>query len=206
MIPRTRCAFIIDKDEFVRLSLSKMLQKYGFQVEEIEEFSQLEGREKDIRGGMVVADVEIGVLEKGLSLLKKWSDRFILISPLVTDELTLRLKKMGIQHIIKKPVDPRILRKVIRTISFPDGVRVPSLGKKRGGFPLPSERRWREMKKWVFLLLALVFVVNLATMGVACKPKAPEKPAAEEAKPAEEKPAEAPAAPAPEKPAEAEKK
>ena len=62
------------------------------------------------------------------------------------------------------------------------------------------------MKKWVFLLLALVFVVNLATMGVACKPKAPEKPAAEEAKPAEEKPAEAPAAPAPEKPAEAEKK
>jgi len=141
MIAAIRRAFIIDKDEFVRLSLSKMLQKYGFTVEEIEDFSQLEGREKDIRGGIVVADVDIEVVEGRLSLLKKWSDRFILTSPLVTDELTLRLKKMGVQHIIKKPVDPRILRKVIRTISFPDGVKVPSLGKKKGGFPLRSERR-----------------------------------------------------------------
>jgi hypothetical protein len=48
------------------------------------------------------------------------------------------------------------------------------------------------MKKWIFLLLALVLVINLAAMGTACKPKAPEKPAAE-MKPAE---APAPAAPA----------
>jgi FixJ family two-component response regulator len=133
MTERVRFAFIIDKDEFVRLSLNKMLQKYGFQVEEIEDLSQLEGREKDIRGGMIVADVEIEVLEKWLPLLKKCSDRFILVSPLVTDELTLRLKKMGIHHIIKKPVDPRVLRKVIREISFPDGVKIPSLGKKGEG-------------------------------------------------------------------------
>ena len=112
-------AFIIDKDEFVRLSLNKMLKKYGFEVEEMEDFSQLEGREKDVKGGMVVADVEIEVLEKWLSLLKKWNDRFILVSPLVTDELTLRLKKMGVHHIIRKPVDPRILRRVIREISSP---------------------------------------------------------------------------------------
>jgi FixJ family two-component response regulator len=133
MNERTKWAFIIDKDEFVRLSLNKMLQKYGFQVEEIVDLSQLEGKERDIKGGMVVADVEIDVLERWFSLLRKWSDRFILISPLVTDELTLRLKKMGIQHIIKKPVEPRMLRKVIRAISFPNGVKVPSLGKKKEG-------------------------------------------------------------------------
>jgi DNA-binding response OmpR family regulator len=133
MNERTKWAFIIDKDEFVRLSLNKMLQKYGFQVEEIDDLSQLEGKERDIKGGMVVADVEIDVLERWFSLLRKWSDRFILISPLVTDELTLRLKKMGIQHIIKKPVEPRMLRKVIRAISFPNGVKVPSLGKKKEG-------------------------------------------------------------------------
>jgi len=186
MIPKTRCAFVIDKDEFVRLSLRKMLEKYGFEVEEIEEFSELGGKEKDIRGGMVVADVEIGVLEKGLSLLKKWSDRFILITPLITDELTLRLKKMGIQHIIKKPVDPRMLKKVIRAIPFPDGLKVPSLGKKGGGFPPQSDRRGRELKGWVFLLLALVLGIHLATMGMACELKAAEKPAAMgEAKPAE---------------------
>jgi hypothetical protein len=49
------------------------------------------------------------------------------------------------------------------------------------------------MKKWIFLLLALVLVINLAAMGMACKPKAPEKPAVKE----EVKPAEAPAPPAP---------
>ena len=128
-----RYAFIIDRDEFVRLSLNKILQKYGFQVEEIEHFGQLEGREKDIKGGMVLADVEMEVLEKWLTLLKKWSERFILISPLVTDELALRLKKMGIHRIIKKPVDPRILRRVIREISFPAGVKIPSLGKRGEG-------------------------------------------------------------------------
>jgi hypothetical protein len=40
-------------------------------------------------------------------------------------------------------------------------------------------------------------VINLAVMGMACKPKAPEKPAAKE----EMKPAEAPAPPAPAAPA-----
>ena len=126
-----KCAFIIDKDEFVRLSLNKILKKYGFHVEEIEDVSQLEKRKKDVEGGMILADVEIDVLEKRLSLLKKWNNRFILMTPLVTDELKIRLKKMGIRHIIKKPVDPRLLRKAIREISFPGGVKTPSFGEKR---------------------------------------------------------------------------
>jgi len=60
------------------------------------------------------------------------------------------------------------------------------------------------MKKWIFLLLALVMVINLAAMGVGCKSKAPEQPAVktEEQKPAEAPAPAAPAAPA-EKPAEA---
>jgi hypothetical protein len=49
------------------------------------------------------------------------------------------------------------------------------------------------MKKWIFLLLALVLVINLAAMSIGCKSKAPEKPAVKE----ETKPAEAPAPPAP---------
>ncbi len=133
MKERIRWAFIIDKDEFVRLSLNKILKKYGFQVEEIEDFSQLERRKKDIKGGMILADVEIEVLEGWLTLLRKWNDRFILMSPLITEELTLRLKKIGIQRIIKKPVDPRILRRNIREISFPDAAKVASLGKKGEG-------------------------------------------------------------------------
>ncbi len=133
MKERTLWAFILDKDEFVRLSLNKILRKYGFQVEEIEDFSQLEGRTKDVKGGMILADVEIEILERWVSLLKKWNDRFILMSPLITEELTLRLKKIGIQRIIKKPVDPRILRKNIREISFPDAANVASLGKKKEG-------------------------------------------------------------------------
>ena len=133
MKERVRWAFIIDKDEFVRLSLNKILKKYGFHVEEIEDFSQLEKRKKDIEGGMILADVEIDVLEKDFSLLKKWNNRFVLMTPLVTDELTLRLKKMGIYRIIKKPVDPRLLRKMIREISFPDEVKIPPLGKKGEG-------------------------------------------------------------------------
>ncbi len=128
-----RWAFIIDKDEFVRLSLNKILKKYGFQVEEIEDFSQLERRKKDVKGGMILADVEIEVLEGQLPLIRKWNDRLILMSPLITDELTLRLKKIGIQRIIKKPVDPRILRRNIREISFPDAAKVASLGKKKEG-------------------------------------------------------------------------
>ena len=130
MKEKLKWAFILDKDEFVRLSLNKILKKYGFHVEEIEDFSQLEKRKKDIEGGMILADVEIDVLEKGFPLLKKWNHRFILMTPLITDELNLRLKKMGIHRIIKKPVDPRLLRKVIREISFPDGVKIPSYGKK----------------------------------------------------------------------------
>jgi FixJ family two-component response regulator len=141
MNEKVKWAFIIDKDEFVRLSLNKILQKYGFQVEEIEDFSKLEGREKDIRGGVILGDVEMEALENRQSLFKKWSDRFILMSPLITDELTRQLKKMGIQHIIKKPVDPRMLRRVIQQISFPDGVKVLSSGRKRGGVPYQSERR-----------------------------------------------------------------
>ena len=69
MKERMRWAFIIDKDEFVRLSLNKILKKYGFQVEEIEDFSQLERRKKDVKGGMILADVEIEVLEGQLPLL-----------------------------------------------------------------------------------------------------------------------------------------
>jgi FixJ family two-component response regulator len=133
MKEQVRCAFILDKDEFVRLSLNKILKKYGFHVEEIEDISQLEKRKKDVEGGMILADVEIDALEKRFSLVKKWNNRFILMTPLVNDEITLRLKKMGIHRIIKKPVDPRLLRKAIREITFPNEVKTPSLGKKREG-------------------------------------------------------------------------
>jgi hypothetical protein len=100
-------------------------------VEEIEDFSQLERRTKDVKGGMILADVEIEVLEGWFPLRKKWNDRFILMSPLITEELALRLKKIGIQHIIKKPVDPRILRRNIREISFPNAAKGASFGKKK---------------------------------------------------------------------------
>ena len=69
MKKRIKCAFILDKDEFVRLSLNKILNKYGFQVEEIEDFSQLEDRKKEIDRGIVLADVEIDVLGKMASPL-----------------------------------------------------------------------------------------------------------------------------------------
>jgi len=133
MKEKSKWAFILDKDEFVRLSLNKILKKYGFHVEEIEDFSQLEKKKKDIEGGVILADVDIDVLEKGFPFLKKWSRRFILMTPLVTDELTIRLKKMGIQHIIKKPVDPRLLRRIIREISFPDEAETASFGEKGEG-------------------------------------------------------------------------
>ena len=48
------------------------------------------------------------------------------------------------------------------------------------------------MRKWILLLLAVIFVVNVVVMAIGCSPKAPEKPK-EETKPAE---APAPAAPA----------
>ncbi len=132
MKEKLKWAFILDKDEFVRLSLNKILKKYGFQTEEIEDFSQLEKRKRDVEGGAIFADVEIDVLEKDFAFLKRWSDRLILMIPLVTDELTIRLKKMGIRRIMKKPVDPRLLRKVIREISFPEGVKGTSFGKREG--------------------------------------------------------------------------
>ena len=133
MKEKAKWAFILDKDQFFRLSLKKILEKYGFEVEEIEDFSQLEKRKKDVGGGMILADVEIEVLERWFPLLKRWNDRFVLMTPLATDEMFLRLKKIGIHRIIKKPVDPRLLRKVIREISFPDEVKTPSFGKKREG-------------------------------------------------------------------------
>ncbi len=141
MKEREKWAFIIDKDEFVRLSLNKILRKYGFQVEEVEDILYLEKRKKDIRDGMILADLELEALEKWLPLVRKWNDRFILMTPLVTDELKQRLRRSGIHRIIKKPVEPRLLRKVIREISFPDEVKLPSSVKKRGGSPTQLERR-----------------------------------------------------------------
>jgi len=130
MTEKLKWAFILDKDEFVRLSLSKILDRYGFQVEEIEDFSQLERRNRDVQGGIILADTEIEVLERWVHLLKKWSDRFVLMTPLVTDELNGRLKKIGIYHVIKKPVEPGLLKRVIRKIT-PDGqTKSPPLSKK----------------------------------------------------------------------------
>ena len=134
MTERAKWAFILDKDEFVRLSLSKILNKYGFQVEEIEDLSQLESRAKDIKEGMILADLEIEVLEGRVPFLKKWSERFILMSPSISDDLALRLKRVGIHHILKKPVEPRLLRRVIQKISFPDKVKVLPLGRKKQSF------------------------------------------------------------------------
>jgi len=134
MKERTKWAFILDKDEFFRLSLKKILEKYGFQVEEIEDFSQLEKRKRDVGGGMILADVEIEVLEKWLPFQKKWNNRFVLMTPLATDEMSLRLKKIGLHRIIKKPVEPKLLRKAIREISFPNEVKIPPVGKKGEAF------------------------------------------------------------------------
>jgi len=49
------------------------------------------------------------------------------------------------------------------------------------------------MKKWIFLFLALVLVINIASMGIGCKAKEAPKAAAKE----ETKPAEGPAQPTP---------
>jgi hypothetical protein len=108
------------------------LKKYGFRVAEIEDFSELEGKRKEIKEGMILADVEIETLEKS-PFLRKWTDRFVLMSPLVTEDLALRLKKLGIRHVIKKPVEPRFLRKIIRDFSFPEKTEISSPGKKREG-------------------------------------------------------------------------
>ncbi|MBM4348863.1 MAG: response regulator [Deltaproteobacteria bacterium] len=141
MKEKVKWAFILDKDEFVRLSLNKILKKYGFQVEEIEDISGLEKRKKDVKGGMILADLEMEGLERWVPLLKRWNDRFILMSPQITDDLVQRLKQIGIHRILKKPVEPKMLRKVIREMSFPDGVTFTSSVKQRGGFPTQSERR-----------------------------------------------------------------
>ena len=126
MTEKKKWAFILDKDEFVRLSLNKILKKYGYCVQEIEDFSELEKRKKDIEEGMILADLEIDVLERWTPLLRRWNDRFVLMTPLITDELTIRLEKIGIRRIMKKPVEPRLLKRVIREISFPDEVKTPS--------------------------------------------------------------------------------
>jgi len=139
MKEKTRWAFIIDKDEFVRLSLNKILKKYGFEAQEIEDFSQLEGRKKEIEGGMILADMEMEDLERWSSLLKKWNDRFILMTPLATEEIALRLKKVGVHRILKKPVEPKSLRKVIRDLSFPNGSGSHPLGKKGKGSRLKQK-------------------------------------------------------------------
>jgi len=126
-----RYAFTLDKDEFVRLSLSKILNKYGFQVEEIDDFSRLENRKKEIEQGIVLADVELEVLEKWIPLVRKWKERFVFMGPLMTEELNVRLKKMGIHRTIKKPVEPRLLRRVIREICPSEEERPSSSGRGR---------------------------------------------------------------------------
>jgi FixJ family two-component response regulator len=122
-------AFILEKDQFFRLSLKKILKKYGFEAEEIEDFSELEKRKKEVEGGMILADVEMEVLEKWAPLIRKWRDRFILMTSLPSDELSLRTEKMGIRHILKKPVEPKYLKKVIQKISSPDDLKTRSPGK-----------------------------------------------------------------------------
>ena len=138
---RIRWAFIVDKDEFVRLSLKKILSKYGFTVEEVEDLSQFDGRKKEIEGGMILADIEIDILEKWGLQMKKWSDRFILMTPLVPEDLQSRLRKLGIRHIIKKPVEPKLLKKAIKEIPFPDGIRFQSSNRQGEGSLCCSERR-----------------------------------------------------------------
>ncbi len=139
MMEKFRWAFILDRDEFVRLSLNKILNRYGFQVEEIEDFSQLEDRKKDIQRGIILADAEIEVLEGWLPFLKKWSKRFILMTPLVTDELNLRLMKIGIHYVIKKPVEPEVLKRLIQKITLNGKAKSPSLSKKRESFHIDQK-------------------------------------------------------------------
>ncbi len=141
MKEKKRWAFVLDKDEFVRLSLNKILQKYGFQVEEIEDLSELGMRRREVKEGMILADLEVAVIERWLPFLRRWSDRFILLTSSMTDEVTHRLKKIGIRRIIKKPVDPRGLKKMIREISFPEDLELSSSCDKNERILLQSERR-----------------------------------------------------------------
>lgn len=141
MKKKVKWAFILDRDEFVRLSLSKILKKYGFQVEELEDLIQLENRKKEIREGMILADLELESIEKWLPMVKRWNDRFVLMSPLITDELKERLRQSGIHRIIKKPVEPGMLRKVIKGIPFSEEIKFPISGKKRAETQVQPERR-----------------------------------------------------------------
>ncbi len=133
MKEKLRWAFILDQDEFVRLSLHKMLKKYGFQVEEIEDLSDLEKRKKDVKEGMILADLDVESLERWYPMMKKWNDRFILMSSQIGEDLIHHLKAMGIQHILKKPVEPKLLRKMIRAMPFPDGIQLAPSVKPREG-------------------------------------------------------------------------
>jgi len=141
MMGKVKHVFIIDKDEFFRLSLNRMLKKYGFEVEEVKDFTQLDKSKKEIETGLVLADVEMEVLEKNISIIKRWNDRFILMTPLVTDEMNFRLKKIGIHRIIKKPVEPKLLKRAIREISFPDELETLSTGRPVEGSRIKTERR-----------------------------------------------------------------
>jgi len=60
----------------------------------------------------------------------------------------------------------------------------------------------KDMKKWIFLVLALVLMINLTAMGIGCKAKEPEKPAVKEEQNPPETPAPAPPAPPEQKPEE----
>ncbi len=133
MKEKIKRAFIIDKDEFVRLSLKKILHKYGFQVEEVDDISDLEKRNREIKKGMILADLDIETIEKWLPFLKRWNERLILMSPLVNDQLIGLLKGSGINRIIKKPVEPELLKGVIKKIPFPDRAKDIQLSRKKIG-------------------------------------------------------------------------
>lgn len=124
-------AFVLDRDEFVRLSLSKILSRYGFEVEEIGDLSELEGRQEEMETGVVLADTEIEAMEGAIPFLKRWVDRFIWMTPLVTDELNGRLRKIGIRHVIKKPVEPERLKRLIRKMTVDRCSAEASKGRKK---------------------------------------------------------------------------
>lgn len=143
MKEKVKWAFILDRDEFVRLSLNKILKKYGFQVEEIEDISQLEMRKRDVKEGMILADLDLEGVERWGPLLKRWNDRFIFMSPQITDDLVQRLKQIGIHRILKKPVEPKLLRKAIQGMSFPGGIKF-STSVKRTESPKQNQKGGEE--------------------------------------------------------------
>ncbi len=132
MAEKGNLAFVLDRDEFVRLSLSKILNRYGFEVEEIADLAELEHRKKEAQSGIVLADTEIEAIEEAASFLEDWADRFIWMTPLVTDELNGRLRRIGIRHVIKKPVEPERLKRLIRRMTA------------RGSSADPSKPRGRQ--------------------------------------------------------------